>query len=107
MSLASNVASVLLITGSHHYTFYILYLVHFVQREIILDFTAKITHSEKAIHFLSFMSCSINTLKSYMFFTCKNFMFSDFMRKKNIAPGNGGVRGLCENKRLYTEHKFH
>ena len=38
MSLASNVASVLLITGSHHYTFYILYLVHFVQREIILDF---------------------------------------------------------------------
>ena len=38
MSLASNVASVLLITGSHHYTFYILYLVHFVRREIILDF---------------------------------------------------------------------
>ena len=84
MSLASNVASVLLITGSHHYTFYILYLVHFVQREIILDFTAKITHSEKAIHFLSLMSCSINTLKSYMFFTCKNFMFSDFMRKKML-----------------------
>ena len=27
---------------------------------------------------------SINTLKSRMFFTCKNFMFSDFTWKKNI-----------------------
>ena len=27
-----------------------------------------------------------------MLFTCKNFMFSDFARKKNFAPGNGGRR---------------
>ena len=25
-----------------------------------------------------------------MFFTCKNFMFSDFMWKKSFPPGNGG-----------------
>ena len=28
--------------------------------------------------------CSINTLKSHMFFTRKSFMFSDFTWKKNI-----------------------
>ena len=40
------------------------------------------------------MPCLINTLKSHMFFTCKNFMFSDFTLKKNILlqemVGGGG-----------------
>ena len=38
---------------------------------VIAQFTAKITNSEKAVYFLSLMSCSINTLQSHMFFTCK------------------------------------
>ena len=61
---------------------------------VIAQFTAKTTNSEKAIYFLSLMSCSINKLKSQMFFTCKNFMFSDFTWKKNILlqemVGGGG-----------------
>ena len=62
---------------------------------MINQFTPKITYSEKAIYFLSLMSCSINTLKSYMLFTCKSFMFSDFTRKKTyFPPGNDG-RGLA------------
>ena len=64
---------------------------------MIAQFTAKITNSEKAIYFLSLCHlrlslmlstfchlCSINTLKSHMFFTRKSFMFSDFTWKKNI-----------------------
>ena len=64
---------------------------------VIAQFTAKITNSEKAIYFLSLCHlrlslmlstfchlCSINTLKSHMFFTRKSFMFSDFTWKKNI-----------------------
>ena len=58
----------------------------------IAQFTAKTTNSEKAIYFLSLMSCSINKLKSQMFFTCKKFMFSNLtLKKKYFAPGNGGV----------------
>ena len=39
------------------------------------QFIAKTTkaNSEKAFYFLSLMSCSINKLKSHMFFPCKNF----------------------------------
>ena len=62
---------------------------------MIAQITAKITNSEKAIYFLSLMPCLINTLKSHMFFTCKNFMFSDFTLKKNILlqemGGGGGI----------------
>ena len=46
---------------------------------VIAQFTAKMKNSEKSIYFLSFMSCSINKLKSHLFFTCKNSMFSDPM----------------------------
>ena len=52
---------------------------------IIAQFTAKTTNSKKAIYFLSLMSCLINKLKSHMFFTWKNFMFSDFTWKKNFC----------------------
>ena len=51
---------------------------------MIAQFTAKKTNSEKPIYFLSLMSCSINKLKSQMFFTCKKFMFSNLTLKKNI-----------------------
>ena len=47
-------------------------------------------NSEKAINFLSLMSCSINKLKSLMFFAFKKFMFSDYMWKKIFAARNGG-----------------
>ena len=56
---------------------------------VIAQFKAKTTNSEKAIYFLSIMSCSIKKLKSHLLFTCKNFMFYDFMWKKSFAPGNG------------------
>ena len=56
---------------------------------MIAQFTAKMTNSEKAISFLSLTSCSINKLKSHMFFTFKKFMFSDFKWKKPFAAGNG------------------
>ena len=45
---------------------------------VVAQFTAKMTNSEKAIYFLSFMSYSINKLKSHMFFTCKSFVYSGF-----------------------------
>ena len=58
---------------------------------MIAQFTAKTTNPEKALYFLSLMSCSVNKLKSQMFFKCKNVMFSDFTWKKiYFAPGNGG-----------------
>ena len=58
---------------------------------VVAQFTAKTTNSEKAIHFLTLMSCSINKLshfshfKFHTLFTCKNFMFSEFTwKKKNL-----------------------
>ena len=42
------------------------------------------------------MSCSINKPKYQMFFTCKNFMFSDFTRKKDFCSRKwwgGGEEG--------------
>ena len=54
---------------------------------VIAQFAAKSTNSEKAIYFLSLMFWSINKLKSHIFFTCKNFMVSDFTWKKGFAPG--------------------
>ena len=39
----------------------------------VVRLTAKTTNSEKAIYFLSLISCSINKLKSHILFTCKCF----------------------------------
>ena len=63
---------------------------------VIAQFTAKMTKWEKAIYFLSLMSCSINKLKSHMFFTCKNFMCSNFTWEKillqeMVGEGGGGL----------------
>ena len=41
---------------------------------VVGQFTAKATTSKKAIYFLSFMSCSINKLKSHILFTCDNVL---------------------------------
>ena len=57
---------------------------------MIAQFTAKMTNSEKDIYFLSLMSCSINKLKSHMFFTCKNVMFLILGEKKRFASGKAG-----------------
>ena len=51
------------------------------------------------------MACSINTLKSHMFFTCKNFMFSDFTWKKIILLLEM-VRGLAPPASLPTAPAF-
>ena len=56
---------------------------------VIAQFTAKTINSEKAIYFLSIMSCSIN----HLLFWCKNFVFYDFMWKKGFAPEDGGGGG--------------
>ena len=45
---------------------------------VVDQFIAK----EQIIYFLSLMSCSINKLKFHMLLSCKNFMFSNFTRKK-------------------------
>ena len=55
---------------------------------MVAQFTAKTRNPEKAIYFLSLISCSINKLKSRTLFTCKNFLLSDF-----FFPGYGGCRG--------------
>ena len=55
---------------------------------MVAQFTAKTRNPEKAIYFLSLISCSINKLKSRTLFTCKNFLLSDF-----FVPGYGGCRG--------------
>ena len=57
---------------------------------VVAQFTAKTANSEKAIYFLSLMSCSINKLKSHMLFTCKHFMSSDFTWKKFLLQRMGG-----------------
>ena len=59
---------------------------------VTAQFTAKMTYSEKAIYFLSLKTCSINKLKSHMFFPFKNFIFSNFTWKNIFAAGNGGGR---------------
>ena len=41
---------------------------------VIAEFTVKTTNSEKAICFLSLMSCSINKIKSHLLLACKNFV---------------------------------
>ena len=57
---------------------------------LIAQFTAKAKNSEKAVSFLSLMSCSMNKFKSRKF-SHVNILFSDFTRKKNFfTPGNGG-----------------
>ena len=61
---------------------------------VLAQFTAKMTNSENTIYFLSLMSCSINKLKSPMFFALKNFMFFDFKWKKIFAAENGGGHNL-------------
>ena len=63
---------------------------------VIAQSTANTTNSEKAVYFLSLTSCSRNKLRSHMFFTCKNFVFSDFTWKKIFLQeivGEWGGRG--------------
>ena len=48
---------------------------------VIAQFPGRKTNSEKGIYFLSIMSFSINKLKSYLFFTCKNLRFIVLCRK--------------------------
>ena len=66
---------------------------------MIAQFTAKTTNSEKATNFLSLMLSSRNKLKSHMFFTCKNCMFSNFKGKKMVPAGKGGGGGGGEERR--------
>ena len=56
---------------------------------VIAQFIAKTTNSEKAISFLSLMSCSIKKLKSVLHIY-KILCFPILLGKKNFAPGNVG-----------------
>ena len=47
-----------------------------------------------AVYFLSLLSCSINKLKSQMFFACKSFMFSEFTWKKIFCSRKWWVRSV-------------
>ena len=59
---------------------------------VVVQFTTKTTNSKTVVYCLSLMPYSINKLKSYMLFTSKNFVFSEFMyKKKSFAPENGGI----------------
>ena len=49
---------------------------------VVVQFTTKTTNSKTVVYCLSLMPYSINKLKSYMLFTSKNFVFSEFMYKK-------------------------
>ena len=56
---------------------------------MVAPFTAKTTNLEKSdLLFVTYVL--IIELKSHMLFTWKSFTFSDFARKKFLAPGNGG-----------------
>ena len=59
---------------------------------VIGQFTAKTTNSEKAISFLSLMSCSIKKLKSVLHIY-KILCFPILLGKKKFAPGKGGGGG--------------
>ena len=59
---------------------------------VIAQFIAKTTNSEKAISFLSLMSCSIKKLKSVLHIY-KILCFPILLGKKKFAPGNGGEGG--------------
>ena len=77
-----------LIKKTHALSFYSFFLLLVT---VVVQFTAKTTNSEKAIYFLSLISCSISKLKSHFLFTCKSFtkiLFSDLTWKKFFAPGN-------------------
>ena len=72
-----------------------------ILQTVITQFTAKTINSEKAIYFLSLMSCSIKKLKFHTFFTCNSFIFSDCSWKKSllsemVGVGGGGRRGAEE-----------
>ena len=60
---------------------------------VVAQLTAKTAISEKAVYFLSFMSYSINKLKSHMLFLSRKFMLYDFTWKNVFAPENRGRRG--------------
>ena len=73
---------------------------------VIAQFSDRKTNLEKGIYFLSIMSFSINKLKSYLFFTCKNLRFIVLCRKNfllkemvvvvvvSVCVFGGGVEGL-------------
>ena len=64
---------------------------------VVAQFTTKTTNLEKAIYFVSLISCSINKLMSHILFTCKSFtkiLCFPIKRGKNIfAPVNEGGGG--------------
>ena len=86
---------------SHIFIFYSFFLLLVT---VVAQFTAKATNSEKAIYFLSLISCSINKLKSRLLFTCKSlkvsrkfYVFRFTMEKNFYHPGF---------KVYYQQHTF-
>ena len=54
---------------------------------VVAQFTAKTTHSEKAIKFVSLMSCSTNKQRFHMLFKCKK---RNFLLQEMVGIGGGG-----------------
>ena len=74
-----------LIKKSHTLNFYLFFLLLVTA---VAQFNAETTNSEKAIYFLSLISCSLNKLKSHIIHMqkfYKNFVFSDLTWKKNFC----------------------
>ena len=85
---------------------------------MIAQFTAKMTNSEKAIYFLSLMSCSINKLKSsHVKILCFPILRGKkiLCSRKWLGRGGGGGGGahpappfptalLCQSKIMFIFH---
>ena len=74
---------------------------------MVAQFAAETTNSEKALYFLSLMSCLIKKLKYHM-------LFRFYVDKDFFAPGNGGGGGggggyvhFCGNKCKQSSAQYH
>ena len=57
---------------------------------VVAQITAKTTHSEKAIKFVSLISCSTNKQRFHMLFKCKK---RNFLLQEMVGIGGGGGSG--------------
>ena len=73
---------------------------------VVAQFTAETTNSEKAIYFLSLISCLVNKLKSHMLLKCKKFMFPDFKWKKIWLQEMVGEGDLIPSASLFFTAQY-
>ena len=78
-----------LIKKSHTLNFYSFFLLLVT---LVAQFTAKATNSEKAIYFLSLISCSMNKLKSHLLF---KWFYENFVFRLNVEKKQPPLPPLC------------